>query len=71
MWVSTVELTGHRDGVWEVSACPWSLKRLGSASADRTARIWSLTPGSTVQPHITYLGHNGSGIGRYSLFIAR
>jgi len=58
VWVSTKVLTGHRDGVWEVSACPWSLKRLGSASADRTARVWSLS-GKAVSD-VIYVGHSGS-----------
>ena len=69
MWVRTKELPGHRDGVWEVTTCKWSLKRIGSASADRTARIWALTQFSTLQ-QVLYLGHSGSGSFVHLYFIS-
>lgn len=60
IWVSTREFSGHRDGVWEVTACPWSLKRIGSASADRTARIWAVTLEESSVSHVLYVNHTGS-----------
>ena len=60
------ELVGHRDGVWEVTASgfpststsPSSATRLlGTASADHTARIWSLDSGLCLY---IYAGHSGS-----------
>lgn len=60
VWTSTRVLEGHRDGVWEVTPCPWSLGRVGTASADRTARVWSLAHNSSTYAHVQYVGHIGS-----------
>ncbi|XP_077993464.1 WD repeat-containing protein 37-like [Glandiceps talaboti] len=48
---------GHRDGVWEVCATRSGPPIIGTASADRTARLWSIETGSCV---LQYLGHSGS-----------
>jgi WD40 repeat protein len=52
------EYRGHRDGVWEVTAC-WrpDTPIIGSASADHTARVWCIDSGSCV---LQYVGHMGS-----------
>eukprot|EP00824_Muranothrix_gubernata_P014706 TRINITY_DN30518_c0_g1_i1.p1 TRINITY_DN30518_c0_g1~~TRINITY_DN30518_c0_g1_i1.p1 ORF type:complete len:443 (+),score=58.17 TRINITY_DN30518_c0_g1_i1:31-1359(+) len=47
---------GHRDGVWEVTASI-SEEVLGSASLDRTVRIFA---GDSFQPLGVYVGHKGS-----------
>ncbi|CAP28801.2 Protein CBG08973 [Caenorhabditis briggsae] len=49
-------LEGHKDGVWHVAAD--SARNIcASASADQTARVWSLESGACLA---TYLGHTGS-----------
>uniref|UniRef100_A0ABM0MDT1 WD repeat-containing protein 37 n=1 Tax=Saccoglossus kowalevskii TaxID=10224 RepID=A0ABM0MDT1_SACKO len=48
---------GHRDGVWEVCASKSGQPVLGTASADRTARLWHIATGACV---LQYLGHSGS-----------
>ncbi|XP_062581335.1 WD repeat-containing protein 37-like isoform X2 [Saccostrea cucullata] len=51
---------GHRDGIWEVMvsrANQPGQQVLGTASADHTARIWSI---QTQQCLLQYLGHQGS-----------
>ena len=49
-------LEGHKDGVWHVAAD--STRHVcASASADQTARVWSLESGTCLA---TYLGHTGS-----------
>ena len=54
----------HRDIVWDVRWCPYqNLQHLfATASADRTARIWSLFPDETKGISLlgTYTGHSGS-----------
>lgn len=32
-WVKLKDFLGHRDGVWEVTGCPWDVGYFGSASA--------------------------------------
>lgn len=51
------EYRGHRDGVWEVSVARTGQALIGTASADHTARLWSIETGSCLQQ---YLGHSGS-----------
>ncbi|EYC25759.1 hypothetical protein Y032_0011g1370 [Ancylostoma ceylanicum] len=52
----TRRLEGHRDGVWHVTADA-TRNICASASADQTARIWSLNSGACLY---TYVGHTGS-----------
>ncbi|KAF1762315.1 hypothetical protein GCK72_010577 [Caenorhabditis remanei] len=49
-------LEGHKDGVWHVAADS-TRNVCASASADQTARVWSLESGTCLA---TYLGHTGS-----------
>ncbi|XP_076331335.1 WD repeat-containing protein 37-like isoform X2 [Tachypleus tridentatus] len=51
------EYIGHRDGVWEVSTARSALPVLATASADHTARIWSIQTGACL---LLYQGHSGS-----------
>ncbi|VDM52047.1 unnamed protein product [Angiostrongylus costaricensis] len=52
----TRRFDGHRDGVWHVTAD--SLRNIcASASADQTARVWSMNSGACLY---TYVGHSGS-----------
>lgn len=48
--------SGHRDGVWDIAVRPGQ-PVLGSASADRTARLWSTQTGKCL---LQYSGHSGS-----------
>ncbi|XP_033624509.1 WD repeat-containing protein 37-like [Asterias rubens] len=48
---------GHRDGVWEVSVSRGDMPLLGTAGADRTARLWCIETGACV---LEYVGHLGS-----------
>ncbi|KAK6739746.1 hypothetical protein RB195_008315 [Necator americanus] len=52
----TRRFDGHRDGVWHVTADA-TRSICASASADQTARIWSLNTGACLY---TYIGHTGS-----------
>uniref|UniRef100_A0A158QL70 WD repeat-containing protein 37 n=1 Tax=Haemonchus placei TaxID=6290 RepID=A0A158QL70_HAEPC len=52
----TRRFEGHRDGVWHVTADA-ARSICASASADQTARIWSLNSGACLY---TYTGHSGS-----------
>ncbi|KIH48498.1 WD domain, G-beta repeat protein, partial [Ancylostoma duodenale] len=52
----TRRFEGHRDGVWHVTADA-ARNICASASADQTARIWSLNSGACLY---TYVGHTGS-----------
>ncbi|KAJ8035975.1 WD repeat-containing protein 37 [Holothuria leucospilota] len=51
------QFRGHRDGVWEVSVSKGEVPYLGTASADRTARLWCLDTGVCL---LQYQGHKGS-----------
>ncbi|CAD6197395.1 unnamed protein product [Caenorhabditis auriculariae] len=52
----TRQVDGHRDGVWHVTTdVPRNI--FASASADQTARVWSLDSGLCIG---TYSGHSGS-----------
>ncbi|KAL8588703.1 hypothetical protein ACOMHN_046475 [Nucella lapillus] len=48
---------GHRDGVWEVTVSRHCQQVVGTASADHTARVFSIDTGACV---LTYRGHQGS-----------
>ncbi|CAH1241171.1 WDR37 [Branchiostoma lanceolatum] len=48
---------GHRDGVWEVNISRTKPHVLGTASADRTAKLWCMATGQCV---LNYIGHSGS-----------
>ncbi|KAL1461415.1 hypothetical protein WDU94_013315 [Cyamophila willieti] len=48
--------SGHRDGVWDIAVRPGQ-PVLGSASADRTVRLWSTQTGKCL---LQYSGHSGS-----------
>ncbi|XP_070535495.1 WD repeat-containing protein 37-like isoform X2 [Ptychodera flava] len=48
---------GHRDGVWEVCGARFGQPIIGTASADRTARLWHIETGACL---LQYLGHSGS-----------
>nr|KAG5703761.1 hypothetical protein BaRGS_009559 [Batillaria attramentaria] len=48
---------GHRDGVWEVSVARPCHQVIGTASADHTARLFSIETGACL---LTYTGHQGS-----------
>eukprot|EP01105_Mastigella_eilhardi_P001940 TRINITY_DN12385_c1_g1_i4.p1 TRINITY_DN12385_c1_g1~~TRINITY_DN12385_c1_g1_i4.p1 ORF type:complete len:474 (+),score=130.55 TRINITY_DN12385_c1_g1_i4:27-1448(+) len=56
LWSEIRRYTGHRDGVCEVSCCPWENAIFATASADRTARLWHCVTAQS----ITYFGHKGS-----------
>ena len=60
-WAVSKQLTGHTDGVWDIRVCPWETTSedsiIGSASADRTARIWQAETGREL---VCLVGHKGS-----------
>ena len=61
-WCLTSEYRGHKDGVWDVSVTRAEASGglgsiLGTASADRTARLWSVDSGKCL---MRYSGHQGS-----------
>eukprot|EP01132_Coremiostelium_polycephalum_P003174 gene3174-3973_t len=56
-WIRAREYTGHRDGIWEVTACPWDIMVFATSSTDRTARIWTVD-GSKIP--IVYTAHTGT-----------
>jgi len=51
------EFRGHRDGIWDVTVCGGTYSVLGTASADRTARLWSVDRSKCL---MRYTGHQGS-----------
>lgn len=53
----TRSYVGHRDGVWEVSCARHTPSIIGTASADRSAKLWDVETGQCL---LKYLGHNGS-----------
>lgn len=53
----TRSFAGHRDGVWEVTCARHTPTMIGTASADRSARLWDVETGQCLSK---YLGHNGS-----------
>lgn len=53
----TQKYLGHKDGIWDVACMKSSPTLIGTASADRTARLWNIETGQTI---ISYLAHNGS-----------
>ena len=50
------EYSGHRDGIWDIAVTP-SHPLIGTASADKTARIWGIDSAKCL---LTYAGHGGS-----------
>jgi len=50
------EFSGHRDGLWDVCVREGG-ELLGTASADRTARVWAADSGRCL---LRYSGHQGS-----------
>ena len=51
------EYRGHRDGIWDVAVSSLGHPLVGTASADKTARIWGVDSGKCL---LSYLGHGGS-----------
>lgn len=60
-WCLSQEYRGHKDGIWEVSVSSNTGTGygniVGTASADRTARLWSVDTGKCL---MRYCGHAGS-----------
>ncbi len=59
-WTHTGQMAGHGDGVWELSGSRWEGQQealVASASADKTARIWSVEQSREL---IACFGHKGS-----------
>lgn len=60
-WAVGKCLTGHTDGIWDIAVCAWENETnetiIGSASADRTARIWCVESAREIA---TLVGHKGS-----------
>lgn len=56
-WNISKELTGHHDGVWECTPCPWDDLSFATASVDRSVRLWSSASGVCT---FVYYGHKGS-----------
>ena len=48
---------GHRDGIWDVAVSNLGHPLVGTASADKTARVWGIDSGRCL---ISYQGHQGS-----------
>ena len=55
----TFRYSGHKDGVWDVCYCSWLKGKaiIGTASNDKTARIWQADGKNCL---LKYLGHSGS-----------
>uniref|UniRef100_A0A3Q3R2P1 WD repeat-containing protein 37 n=1 Tax=Monopterus albus TaxID=43700 RepID=A0A3Q3R2P1_MONAL len=51
------EYVGHRDGIWDLSVTQTQPVVLGTASADRSALLWSIETGQCL---LRYAGHAGS-----------
>eukprot|EP01113_Clastostelium_recurvatum_P025199 TRINITY_DN3030_c0_g1_i1.p1 TRINITY_DN3030_c0_g1~~TRINITY_DN3030_c0_g1_i1.p1 ORF type:complete len:568 (-),score=87.55 TRINITY_DN3030_c0_g1_i1:29-1732(-) len=56
-WAKVKEFLAHRDGIWEVSACPWDVNSFVTASADHSARVWAA---DGTRSSVVYFGHTGS-----------
>ena len=50
------EYSGHRDGIWDIAVTP-SHPLIGTASADKTCKVWGIDSGKCL---LTYAGHGGS-----------
>ena len=48
---------GHKDGIWDISVSKLGHPMVGTASADKTARIWGIDSGRCLT---LYTGHTGS-----------
>jgi len=51
------EYLGHKDGLWDISISRLGHPLIGTASADKTARIWGVDSGRCLT---LYTGHTGS-----------
>lgn len=51
------EYGGHRDGLWDIAVSRLGHPLVGTASADKTARIWGVDSGRCLT---VYTGHQGS-----------
>ena len=51
------EYRGHRDGIWDIAVSSLGHPLIGTASADKTARVWGIDSGKCL---LTYVGHSGS-----------
>lgn len=51
------EYKGHKDGIWDISVSRLGHPLMGTASADKTARIWGVDSGRCLT---LYTGHTGS-----------
>ena len=51
------EYKGHKDGIWDISVSRLGHPLVGTASADKTARIWGVDSGRCLT---FYTGHSGS-----------
>ena len=51
------EYLGHKDGLWDISISRLGHPLIGTASADKTARIWGIDSGRCLT---LYTGHTGS-----------
>ncbi|KYQ94284.1 hypothetical protein DLAC_04584 [Tieghemostelium lacteum] len=56
-WIRAREFTGHRDGIWEITASPWDILTFATASTDRTARVWTVD--NSKLPFV-YTAHTGT-----------
>jgi len=56
-WEVSRDFNGHRDGVFDVTINPMKFHCFGTASADRSARIWDL---ESPMCRYNYLGHKGA-----------
>ncbi|KAH3755928.1 WD repeat domain 37 [Pelomyxa schiedti] len=55
-WSVLHRYPSHRDGIWEISSCPWDPVVFATASVDRTVRIRNAETGQSM----VYYGHKGS-----------
>jgi len=55
--VANFSIQGHRDGLWDISISKLGHPLVGTASADKTARIWGIDSGKCLT---VYTGHTGS-----------
>jgi len=53
----TKEYIGHKDGLWDISLSQLGHPLVGTASADKTARVWGVDSGRCLT---LYAGHTGS-----------
>ena len=56
-WERLTNFVGHRDGICDMTTPKWEKHTFMTASADRTARVWS---SDSFNPVYIYMGHKGS-----------